>query len=206
MKRYRLFLRNYLCIFLLLPFLGGCEKSLKGGEKILGTATINGQNYKESTVWAWNFQGYPSCLEFYENYKLFYFIARLSPEKGDNPSYSINFYVSADDSQFKTNHPYIINSYEDENIDTLYWRDIIPYFAKNASEILNESTEGIAYAVSSVSEKRIPLKGELILENINLQTNVCHGYYSFSSFENAPEKLVITGKFETKTSINELTY
>lgn len=73
MKRYKLFLRNYLCIFLLLPFLVGCEKYLKGEEKILGTATINGQNYKESIVWAWNFQGYPSCLEFYENYKLFYY-------------------------------------------------------------------------------------------------------------------------------------
>lgn len=67
--------------FLIVAFLRGVRKSLKGGEKILGTATINGQNYKESTVWAWNFQGYPSCLEFYENYKLFYFIARLSPEK-----------------------------------------------------------------------------------------------------------------------------
>ena len=65
----------------MLPFLVGCEKYLKGEEKILGTATINGQNYKESIVWAWNFQGYPSCLEFYENYKLFYFIMRLSPEK-----------------------------------------------------------------------------------------------------------------------------
>ena len=74
-----------------LPFLVGCEKYLKGEEKILGTATINGQNYKESIVWDWNFQGYPSCLEFYENYKLFYFITRLSPEKGDNPSYNINF-------------------------------------------------------------------------------------------------------------------
>ena len=41
----------------------GCEKYLKGEEKILGTATINGQNYKESIVWAWNF------------------IMRLSPEK-----------------------------------------------------------------------------------------------------------------------------
>ena len=39
MKRYKLFLRNYLCIFLLLPFLVGCEKYLKGEEKILGTAT-----------------------------------------------------------------------------------------------------------------------------------------------------------------------
>lgn len=206
MKPSRILLKNCLGIFLLLPFLGGCEKTLKGGEKILGTATINGQNYKESTVWAWNFQGYPSCIEFYENYRLFYFIARLSPEKASAPSYSIDFYVSTDDFQFKINHPYIINFYKDENIDTLYWRDIIPYFAKNASEILNESTEGIAYAVSSDSEKRIPLKGELVIENINPKTNVCHGHYSFSSSENAPEKLVITGKFETKTSINEFTY
>ena len=38
MKRYKLFLRNYLSIFFLLPFLVGCEKYLKGGEKILGTA------------------------------------------------------------------------------------------------------------------------------------------------------------------------
>ena len=75
-------LSGILMLFLFtLPFLGGCEKYLKGGEKILGTATINGLNYKESIVWAWKFQGYPSCLEFYENYKLFYFIMRLSPEK-----------------------------------------------------------------------------------------------------------------------------
>lgn len=206
MKKYILLMKNILGIFLLLPLLGGCEKALKGEEKILGTATINGQNYKESIVWAWNFQGYPSCLEFYENYKLFYFIVRLSPEKGNAPSYSIDFYVSANDSQLKINHPYIINFYEDENIDTLYWRDIIPYFAKNAHETLNENTDGIAYAVSSISGKRMPLKGELVLESINPQTNVCHGYYSFSSSESAPGKLVITGKFETKTSINEFTY
>ncbi|HJH63350.1 MAG TPA: hypothetical protein OIM59_01675 [Bacteroides mediterraneensis] len=205
MKTKHLF--GILLLFLFtLPFLVGCEKYLIGGEKILGTATINGQNYKESIIWAWNFQGYPSYLEFNKNYKVFDFIARLSPEKGGNPSYSIIIYVFADDAQFKTNHPYIINSYKDENIDTLYWLDIIPYFARNASEILKESAEGIAYAASSVSEKRIPLKGELVLENINPQTNVCHGYYSFSSSENAPEKLVIKGEFETKTAINELTY
>lgn len=206
MKKYRLLMKNFWGIFLLLPLIGGCEKALKGGEKILGTATINGQNYKESIVWGWNFQGYPTCLEFYENYKLFYFITRLSPEKKDNPSYSIDFYISADDFQFRTNHPYIIDSYKDENIETLYWRDIIPYFATNASEILNEGTDGIAYAVSSVSGKRIPLKGELVLENINSQTNVCHGHYSFSSPENALEKLVIKGEFETKTSTNEITF
>ena len=204
MKPYKLLFKNWLWIFLVLLFLGGCEKIfLKSREKILGTATINGQNYKESTIWDWNFQGYPSCIEFYENYKLFYFIVRLSPEKEDALSYSINFYVSADDSQLKINNPYIVNSYKDENIDTLYCRDIIPYFAKNASKILNESTEGIVYAVSSDSEKRIPLKGELVLEKINPQTDVCHGYYSFSSSENAPKKLVITGKFETKTAVNE---
>lgn len=206
MKQYRSILKNCLGIFLLLPLLGGCEKTLKGREKILGTATINGQNYKESIVWAWNFQGYPSCIELYENYKLFYFIARLSPEKENNPSYSIDFYVSADDFQSGVKKTYIIKPYKDANLDTLYWRDIIPYFSKNASEILNESADGIAYVVSSVSGKRIPLKGELVLEDINTQTNVCHGYYSFHSSENAPEKLIIKGEFETKTSINKFTY
>lgn len=206
MKQYRLLMKNFLGIFLLLPLMGGCEKALKGEEKILGTATINGQSYKESIVWAWNFQGYPSYLELYENYKLFYFIARLSPENRDAPSYSIDFYVSADNIQFKTNHPYIIDFYKDENIDTLYWRNIIPYISKNASAIFNESADGIAYAVSSVSGKRIPLKGELVLENINPQTSVCHGYYSFSSDETVSEKLVIKGEFETMTSINNLTY
>lgn len=75
MKTKNLF--GILMLFLFtLPFLVGCEKYLKGEEKILGTATINGQNYKESIVWAWNFQGYPSCLEFYENYKLFFILLR----------------------------------------------------------------------------------------------------------------------------------
>lgn len=198
MKQYKLFLRNYLCIFFLLPFLGGCEKNLIGGEKILGTATINGQNYKESIIWAWNFQGYPSYLEFNKNYKVFDFIARLSPEKGGNPSYSIIIYVSADDFQFKTNHPYIINSYKDENIDTLYWLDIIPYFARNASEILKENAEGIAYAASSVSEKRIPLKGELVLENINPQTNVCHGHYFFLRLKMLLKNLLLKGNLRQR--------
>lgn len=206
MKQYRLLMKNLLGIFLLLPLMGGCEKALKGEEKILGTATINGQSYKESIVWAWNFQGYPSCIEFYENYKLFYLIVRLSPENRDAPSYSIDFYVPADDFKFKINHPYIIDFYKDENIDTLYWRDIIPYISKKRSEILDESAAGIAYAVSSVSGKRIPLKGELVLENIDQKTNVCHGYYSFSSHETVSEKLVIKGEFETMTSINKFTY
>lgn len=190
----------------MLLFLGGCEKALKGEEKILGTAIINGQDYKESIIWAWNFQGYPSCLEFYENYKLFYFIVRLSPEKKGVPSYNIDFYVTSDDCQFKINHPYIIDFYNDENIDTLYWHDIIPYVSKNASKIFDESVDGIAYAVSSVFSKRIPLKGKLVLENVNPQTNVCHGSYFFSSAESVPENLVIKGKFETIISVNKSAY
>lgn len=206
MKQYRLLMKNFLGFFLLLLLVSGCEKALKGEEKILGTATINDQSYKESILWAWNFQGYPSSLEFYENYKVFYFIVRLSPVKKGAPLYSIDFYVTADDCQFKINHPYTIDFYKDKNIDTLYWRKIIPYVSKNASKILNESADGIAYAISSVSGKRIPLKGKLVLENINTQTGVCHGYYSFSSDETGSEKLVIMGKFETITSINNLTY
>lgn len=63
MKAKHLF--GILLLFLFtLPFLVGCEKYLIGGEKILGTATIKDQNYKESTVWAWNFQGHPSYLDF----------------------------------------------------------------------------------------------------------------------------------------------
>ncbi len=203
MKRYRLLIRNFLGVLLFLPLLGGCEKALKGEEKIVGTAVINGQNYKESTVWAWNFDGYPSSLEFYKNNKLFYYIARLSPENRDYPSYSINFYISTGDFQFEINHPYIIEFYKDENINTLYWLDIIPYLSKNASEIFSNNTAGIAYAVSSVSDRRIPLKGELILENIYPQTGVCYGSYSLTSDEAISEKLVIKGRFETMTSVNE---
>lgn len=64
MKTKNLFGILILFLFTLLPFLRGDEKCLKGGEKILGTATIKDQNYKESTIGAWNFQGYPSYLDF----------------------------------------------------------------------------------------------------------------------------------------------
>lgn len=63
MRTKNLFGILILFLFTLLSFLGG-EKCLKGGEKILGTATIKDQNYKEFTVWAWNFQGYPSYRDF----------------------------------------------------------------------------------------------------------------------------------------------
>lgn len=64
MKTKNLFGILILFLFTLLFFLRGDEKCLKDGEKILGTATINDQNYTEFTVWAWNFQGYPSYLDF----------------------------------------------------------------------------------------------------------------------------------------------
>ena len=50
MKTKNLFGILILFLFTLLPFLRGDEKCLKGGEKILGTATIKDQNYKESTI------------------------------------------------------------------------------------------------------------------------------------------------------------
>ena len=42
-------MKQCVSIFLLLILIGGCEKELKGYEKIVGTATINGKDHKEST-------------------------------------------------------------------------------------------------------------------------------------------------------------
>ncbi|MDR0973263.1 MAG: hypothetical protein LBM61_04690 [Prevotellaceae bacterium] len=206
MKRHRLLVKNCLWLFLLLPLIGGCEKGFKAYEKILDTATINGRNYQNSTWWAWNFQRYPMPIELHEIYKIFHYIAQLSPTEGDAPSYNIEFYIYANNAQFKTGNPYLIDIYENETIASSFWIDNIKYISSNASEIFVGNIEGVAYATSSVSENFIPLKGELVLESIDPETEVCHGYYSLSSPENAPDKLVINGKFETKTSINKFDF
>ena len=109
----------------------GCEKELKGYEKIVGTATINGKEYKESTWWAWNYKGYPSSMILMENYKVFHFLVRLSPEISGEPSYSMSFYVFVNDNQFKTYEPYQIDFYKELEVESLYWGDVIPYFSEN---------------------------------------------------------------------------
>lgn len=202
MSEYRLLIKHFVWIFMLSTFMCGCEKELKGYEKIVGTATINGKDYKESTWWAWNFKGYPSSMILYENYKIIHFIARLSPEKAGEPSYSIHFYVSVEDNQFKTNHPYKIDFYSDElDVESLDWWHVLPYLSENRNNVLIEDVDGIAYAFSNISDVSIPFKGELVLERIDYQSNVCHGHYSLISPENDSEKLVINGKFEIMTAI-----
>lgn len=206
MSEYSFLIKLLVWIFMLSPFMCGCEKELKGYEKIVGTATINGKDYKESTWWAWNFKGYPSSMRLYENYKIFHFIARLTPKDANNPQYNLHFYISEDGSQFNINHPYKIDFYRELEIKSIYWGDIIPYYSENKNKILSEDADGFAFATSTISEEAIPLKGELVLESINSESKVCHGHYSLTSPENDPDKLVIEGKFEIVTSISNLEY
>jgi hypothetical protein len=189
-----------------LTLTAGCEKMFIGGEKIVGTATINGEKYKESTIWGWNFRGYPSSIRLLENYKMFHFVVRLSPEESNNFSHTINFYVYEDDAQFKINHPYEIEIYDDLDVESLFWGDVIPYFSNDMNKDLIGNADGIAHATSSSIETFVPLKGKFVLENIDFQTKVCHGHYSLTSSENESEKLVIDGKFETRASIINYTY
>ena len=49
MSEYRFLIKHFVWIFTLFTFMCGCEKELKGYEKIVGTATINGKDHKEST-------------------------------------------------------------------------------------------------------------------------------------------------------------
>ncbi len=201
MKQLLLSMKQCISIFLLLFLMTGCEKELKGYEKVVGTATINGKDYKESTWWAWNFKGYPSSMILFENYKVFHFIVRLSPEISEEPSYSINFYVYAKNNQFKTNEPYKIDFYKELDVESLYWGDVIPYFSENKDKILVEDADGMAYAISSTSENPIPLKGELVLDEIYNESHVCYGHFSFTSPDGNQEKLIINGNFETVTAI-----
>ncbi len=201
MKQFSLLTKNSWLIFLLLPLMGGCGKELKGYEKVIGTATINEQEYKESTVWAWNYAGYPSSIRLFEDYKLFHFIAQLSPEINNNPSYTINFYVFEDDMQLKLNHPYKIDFYKDLDVESLNWHYVIPYLSENKNKILDDGADGIAYAESSDSEDTISLKGEFIFENYYSQTGVYEGSYSLVSSRDDSKKLVINGKFAIIHSI-----
>lgn len=201
MCKYRFVIKHFVWIVMLSTFMCGCEKELKGYEKIVGTATINGKDYKESTWWAWNYKGYPSSMILYENYKILHFIARLSPEISGEPLYSINFYVYAKDNQFKTKEPYQIDFYKELDVESLDWWDVLPYLSENRNNVLNEDVDGIAYAFSNTSDLSIPFKGELVLESIDNQSKVCHGYYSFTSPENDLKGLVIKGRFETVTAI-----
>lgn len=202
----RLLIKHFVWIIVLSTFMCGCEKELKGYEKIVGTATINGKDYKESTWWAWNYKGYPSSMILFENYKVFHFLVRLSPEIDGEPSYSIDFYASVKDNQFKIIEPYKIDFYKELDVKSLYWGHVIPYFSENRDKILVEDAEGMAYAISSTSEVPIPLKGEIVLESIDSQSKVTHGYYSFTSPENYSERLVIKGKFETLSAIINRVY
>lgn len=207
MSEYRFIIKHIVWLFMLPIFLCGCEKDeLKGYEKIVGTATINGKDYKESTWWAWNYKGYPSSMILYENYKVLHFISRLSPKDANKPQYSIHFYVSVDDSQFNINDPYKIDFYREFEIESTYWGDNIPYFSENKNKILSEDADGFAFVTSSTFDGALPLKGELVLESIDYQSKVCHGYYSLISPENGSEKLVINGKFEIVTSISNFEF
>lgn len=169
--------------------MSGCKKELIGGEKIVGTATINGNDYKEATWWAWNYKGYPSSMILYTNYNTIHFIARLSPKKESEPSYSIHFYVNVKDNEFSINEPYKIDFYKEMEIESTYWGDILPYYSENKGKILSDDADGFAFAISSTSDEPIPLKGELVLESIDRETKT-YGHYSFSSSDN---KFVIMG-------------
>ena len=205
MKYYRFINKNIVLILFMLPLMGGCSKDIKGYEKIVGTATVNGQNYEESTVWAWNYNGYPSDIALFVNYKLFHYLARLSPEKGNSPRYTIYFYASENDKQIKLNHPYKLDFYKELDVESLFWGDVIPYFSENKSKVLTEGSDGIAYAISS-DDEIIPLKGEIVVKEIGPERNVCYGSYSLTSSENDLVPLVIKGEFETLYSITEETY
>lgn len=197
---------NTVLISFLLSLMTGCEKELTGYEKIVGTATINGKNYKESTVWAWNYKGYPSSIRLYESYKLFHFIARLYSEKrSENPSYTINFYISENDMQLKLNHPYKIDFYKELDVESSSWYYVVPYFSENRNEILAEDADGIAYVEVGNTEGPISLKGEFVIEKIN-SPNIAYGYYSLTSSGNDSERFVINGEFETPESILDRIY
>ncbi len=202
MKQNRFLVKHFVWIFMLPLLMSGCKKELIGGEKIVGTATINDNDYKEATWWAWNYKGYPSTMRLYTNYNTIHFSARLSPKKESEPSYSIHFYVNVEDNQFNINQPYKIDFYKELEIESTYWGDILPYYSENRNEILSDDADGFAFAISSTSDEPIPLKGELVLESIDRETKT-YGHYSFTSPEN---KLVINGKFETLSSITNIIY
>lgn len=202
MKQNRFLIKHFVWILMLAVFMSGCKKELIGGEKVVGTATINGKDYKEATWWAWNYKGYPSSMILYSNYNTIHFIARLSPKKESESSYSIHFYVNVEDNQFNINQPYKIDFYKELQIESTYWGDILPYYSENKDKILSEDADGFAFAISNTSDEPIPLKGELVLESIDTETKT-YGHYSFTSPEN---KLVINGKFETLSSITNIIY
>lgn len=202
MKKNRFLVKYFVWIFILAVFMSGCKKELIGGEKVVGTATINGKDYKEATWWAWNYKGYPSTMRLYTNYNTIYYLARLTPAKESDPSYSIHFYVNVEDNQFNINQPYKIDFYKELEIESTYWGDILPYYSENKDKILIDDADGFAFAISSTSDEPIPLKGELVLESIDRETKT-YGHYSFTSPEN---KLVINGKFETLSSITNIIY
>lgn len=200
------FLKKYVVLFFLFLFIGGgCKKSIfEGEDKILGTATINGKEYKETIRWGLTFQGYTSSLKLYQNYRIARFIVRLKPLDGVGPSYSIYYYISMDENKFSTNYPYKLEFIEDLEVESYDEFHVLPYLSENKTEILTDGVDGIVVVFTSNLDDPIPVKGEIVLERI--ESRISYGHYSFNSLNKDQEKIEIKGKFETSTVISNFEF
>lgn len=200
------FLKKYVVLFFLFLLIGGgCKKFIEGEDLIVGTATINGKDYKETIRWGLTApQGYTSSLRLYQNYKIAHFIVHLKPSDGAGPLYSIHYYISMDENKFTTNYPYKLEFIDDLEVETYNEWDVVPYLSESKTEILTDGVDGIVLVFASNLDAPIPVKGELVLERI--ESRICYGHYSFNSLNNDQEKFEIKGKFETSTVISNFEF
>lgn len=177
----------------ILSLLIGCDKV-----EIIGSVTINGQEYQETRYSNAIIPAQPSTIVVWTHYGIIGYIAFLSPVKNKGASYDISFFIKMDKNKLEEGCHYKIEYNNLLETQKLLEDDIIKILFEDKIQLLPNNGDGVAFIEERATYIRTSLEGILSIEDVDVQTGFCSGKYTLSTLDGAKELFVICGKFKVR--------
>lgn len=190
------------CLFLT----SGCERwSPRGEYRVIGTATVNGEEYVDMAHRGWNTEFRRISLPFYPDYNMFSMgYVFLQPKKiGEviNYYYRIAFTLTTENQQIQTNLPYKIEHNSRLEKEDYYWtNEFLHTLVYDKSKIISpEAYNGVAIVEDYRTKEIYSMEGFVTILEIDFANDLCIGEYVLKRpVVPGEEELTIIGKFKAE--------
>lgn len=204
MKAIKFSIVQYALMLWCLLFAAGCERwSPRGEFKIVGTATVNGQEYVDMRHRGWNTEFTPVVLFFYPHYNIFDMGIWLQPKnlgKVVNSEYRVTFCLTTENQRIQTNLPYKIEYNKSLESNRFIPHEIMDTLVFDKSKIISpDVNNGVAIVVNYKTKEIHSMEGYIIIHQLDFQNDYCKGEYLLKTpAVPGKEELIINGAFEAE--------
>lgn len=205
MKAIKFSIVQYAIMLWCLLFAAGCERWSREGEyRVIGTATVNGEEYVDMRHRGWNRDFTQVTMSFYPHYNMFQmgfvFLQPKNLGKVVNPEYKITFCLTTENQQIQTNLPYKIEYNGALESDDPFSKEVLNTLVFDKSKIISpDVNNGVAIVGNYKTKETHSMEGYIIIRHLDFQNDYCKGEYMLKTpAVSGKEELIINGMFEAE--------